>query len=168
MSVTAKDKATGKEQSIRIEANSGLAEEDIERMKQEAEAHAGDDEKKKQLIDVRNLAEQMIYTAERALDEHKEAVGEDIKTAVTGKVTTLKEVKDKDDKEAIETATKALSDEMQKIGEAVQKKQAAGGEDKNDQDTKDTKADENVRDAEVEEKPDDKKPSDTPDDKAGN
>ncbi len=166
LSVTAKDKATGKEQSIRIEASSGLSEEEIDRMKKEAEAHAGDDENKKQLIDVRNLAEQMIYTAERALDEHQEAAGEDIKTAVTSKVSALKAVKDGDDKEAIEAATKALSNEMQKIGEAVQKKQAATSEE--DKNAKEVEAGENIRDAEVTDKKDDEKPSAAPDDKAGN
>ena len=103
LNVTAKDKATGKEQSIRIEANSGLSEEEIEQMKKEAEEHAGDDEKKKELIDIRNLAEQTIYTAEKALDEHKDALDEAIKTAVTDKITALKKAKDGDDKEAIET-----------------------------------------------------------------
>ena len=161
LNVNAKDKATGKEQSIKIEANSGLSEEDIEKMKKEAEEHAGDDEKKKELIDVRNLAEQTIYTAEKALDEHKDALDEAIKTAVTDKITALKKAKDGDDKEAIETATKELGTEMQKIGEAVQKQ--AEAKDKEDKDKDGDKSDdksETVRDAEVEEKKDDKDKAD--------
>ena len=159
LNVTAKDKATGKEQSIRIEANSGLSEEDIEKMKKEAEEHAGDDERKKQLIDVRNFAEQTIYTAEKALDEHKDALDEAIKTAVTDKITALKKAKDSDDKEAIETATKDLGTEMQKIGEAVQKQ--AEAKDKGDKDKAADKSEDKspsdgtVRDAEVKEKKDD-------------
>jgi molecular chaperone DnaK len=121
LSVKAKDKATGKEQSIRIEASSGLSKEDIEKMKQDAELHADEDAKKKELIDVRNTAEMTIFSAEKALEEHKEKITEDIKTSVQGKITELKEVKDKDDKSAIETKTHELSTEMQKIGEAVQK-----------------------------------------------
>lgn len=121
LSVKAKDKATGKEQSIRIEASSGLSKEDIEKMKQDAELHADEDAKKKELIDVRNTAEMTIFSAEKALEEHKEKITEDIKTSVQAKVAELKAVKDGEDKSAIETKTHELSTEMQKIGEAVQK-----------------------------------------------
>lgn len=119
LKVTAKDKATGKEQSIRIEASSGLSTEDIERMKQEAESHASDDEAKKKLVESRNLADQTIYTAEKALRDHSDKVSEEIKTAVESKVTELKEIKDKDDQTAIETKTAELSSELSKIGEAM-------------------------------------------------
>jgi molecular chaperone DnaK len=121
LNVIAKDKSTGKEQKIRIEANSGLTPEDIERMKQDAEAHASEDLKKKELIETRNLADQTIYTAEKSLTDHKDAITEDIKTEVAQAVTALKEVKDKDDNEAIKSKTQALSTAMQKIGEAMQK-----------------------------------------------
>ena len=120
LNVIAKDKSTGKEQKIRIEANSGLTPDDIERMKQEAEAHAGEDEKKKQLIESRNLADQMIYTAEKSLTDHKDAITPELKAGVEEKVKALREVKDKDDNEAIKTKTQELSTEMQKIGEAMQ------------------------------------------------
>jgi molecular chaperone DnaK len=121
LSVKAKDKATGKEQSIRIEASSGLSKEDIEKMKRDAELHADEDAKKKELIDLRNTAEMTIFSAEKSLTEHKDKITEEIKTAVETKIAELKEVKDKDDKSAIETKTHELSTEMQKIGEAVQK-----------------------------------------------
>jgi molecular chaperone DnaK len=128
LSVKAKDKATGKEQSIRIEASSGLSKEDIEKMKQDAEIHADEDAKKKELIDVRNTAEMTIFSAEKSLEEHKEKITEDIKTSVQAKITELKAVKDADDKSAIETKTHELSTEMQKIGEAVQNASASSAQ----------------------------------------
>lgn len=143
LNVTAKDKSTGKEQSIRIEANSGLTEDDIERMKKEAEEHAGEDAKKKEIIEVRNLADQMIYTAEKSLKDYGDKVDEAVKTGIEEKVTALKEVKDKEDIEAIKSATEALSTEMQKIGEAMQKEQTEA--------QPETPQEDGVRDAEVEE-----------------
>lgn len=121
LNVTARDKSTNKEQKIRIEANSGLTPDDIERMKKEAEEHAGDDLKKKELIDSRNLADQMLYTAEKALNDHKDAISTETKDAVTAKIQALKEVKEKDDNDAIKIKTQELSTEMQKIGEEMQK-----------------------------------------------
>ncbi|MBX2866863.1 molecular chaperone DnaK [Candidatus Kaiserbacteria bacterium] len=143
LNVTAKDKSTGKEQSIRIEANSGLTEEDIEKMKKDAEEHAGEDAKKKEIIEVRNLADQMIYTAEKSLKDFGDKVDAAVKTGIEEKVTALKEVKDKEDMEAIKSATEALSTEMQKIGEAMQKEQAEAQPEAPQED--------GVRDAEVEE-----------------
>lgn len=130
LKVTAKDKATGKEQSIRIEASSGLSESDIERMKKEAEEHAGEDAKKKELIDTRNLAEQMVYTAEKSLKEHEKDIPADIKTEIEDKIKAVNEVKGGDDKAKIESASEALSTSMQKIGEIMSK---ASEETKNDE-----------------------------------
>jgi molecular chaperone DnaK len=121
LNVKAIDKSTGKEQSIRIEASSGLSKEDIERMKKEAEDHADEDAKKKELIETRNLADQMIYTAEKSLREHGNKVDEATKTAINQKIAGVKEAKDKEDKAAIEKVTQELSTEMQKIGEIIQK-----------------------------------------------
>lgn len=150
LNVTAKDKSTNKEQTIRIEANSGLTEDDIEKMKKDAEEHAGEDEKKKHLIESRNLAEQLTYTAEKSLKEYGDKVSSDIKTSIEGKITTLKEVKEKDDVDAIKKASEELSSELSKIGEAMQKETAT--EEKKPQQESDT-----VRDAEevTEEKNDD-------------
>jgi molecular chaperone DnaK len=154
LNVTATDKATGKVQSIRIEANSGLSEEDIERMKKEAEDHAADDGKKKELIESRNSAEQLHYTAEKALKEHGDKIPAETKTDIEGKMTALKEVKEKDDKAAIDTAAEALSSSLQKIGEIMQK----AAEDSAKADEGKESKEGNVRDAEVnEEKPEDKK-----------
>ncbi len=121
LKVTAKDKATGKEQSIRIEANSGLSESDIERMKKEAEEHAAEDSKKKELIDTRNLAEQMVYTAQKALKDHETDIPAEVKTEIEEKIKAVNEAKNGDDKAAIESASEALSTAMQKIGEIMSK-----------------------------------------------
>ncbi len=121
LKVTAKDKATNKEQSIRIEASSGLTEADIERMQKEAEDHAAEDAKKKELIETRNLAEQLLYTAEKSLKEHEKEIPADAKTDIEDKIKALKDVKEKDDKSAIEQATEALSTSLQKIGEIMSK-----------------------------------------------
>ncbi|MEK7185069.1 MAG: molecular chaperone DnaK [Patescibacteria group bacterium] len=121
LSVKAKDKATNREQSIRIEASSGLSKEDIERMKKDAELHADEDAKKKEVIEVRNLAEQLIYTAEKSLRDHGDKVPEDTKKSITEKVDALKKEKDGDNKESITAATSALSSELQKIGEIISK-----------------------------------------------
>jgi len=158
LNVTAKDKSTGKEQSIRIEANSGLTEDDIEKMKADAEAHADEDAKKREIIETRNLADQMIYTAEKAVKDHREQAGESVVKTINEKIAALKEVKDKDDMDAIKSASEALSSEMQKIGEAMQQ---AGSDTTATDDTKtnEGQSDETVRDAEVSE--DEKKEDDS-------
>lgn len=124
LNVKAKDKASGKEQSIRIEASSGLSKDDIERMKKDAEMHNADDQKKKELIEVRNQADQAIYTAEKTLRENKEKLSAELVGAVESKVTALRGSKDKDDIQAIKTDTEALSMELAKAYDEVQK---AGG-----------------------------------------
>lgn len=131
LNVKAKDKSTGKEQSIKIEGSSGLSKEEIEKMKKDAEAHAADDQKKKELTEARNLAEQLIYTAEKALKDAegnpsngKAGISDEIKKGVEEKVSELKTVKDKDDITAIKTATENLSKEIQKIGEYMSKNQS--------------------------------------------
>ncbi|MFA6269819.1 MAG: molecular chaperone DnaK [Candidatus Paceibacterota bacterium] len=121
LSVKAKDKSSGKEQSIKIEGSSGLSKEEIEKMQKDAETHASDDAKKKELLETKNLAEQIIYTTEKALKDAEGKISDEIKKGVEEKVKELKEVKDKDDMSAIKTATENLSKEIQKIGEYMQK-----------------------------------------------
>lgn len=123
LNVTAKDKATGKTQSIKIEASSGLTDADIERMQKDAEAHADTDKATKELIEAKNMAEQMVYTAEKSLADHKDAVTDDIKNAVTAAVEKVKTAKEGTDKAALDAATQELSAEMQKIGEHIAKNQ---------------------------------------------
>jgi len=121
LNVTAKDKATGKEQSIRIEASSGISDEEIEKMRKDAEAHASEDKAKKELVEARNIADTLIFTTEKAVKEAGDKVSEDEKKAIEEKIKALREVKDKDDKEAIKKATEELSQSAQKIGEILYK-----------------------------------------------
>jgi molecular chaperone DnaK len=140
LSVKAKDKATGKEQSIRIEASSGLTADDIEKMKKDAELHADEDAKKKELVDVKNTADMMIFSAEKALTEHSTAITDEIKSGVQAKIDEAKKAKEGDDKAAIESATSALSTEMQKIGEHMQKNASTTAEPQPEEITKDAEA----------------------------
>jgi molecular chaperone DnaK len=116
LNVKAKDKTSGKEQSIRVESSAGLTPDDIERMKKDAELHATEDAEKKALVDVKNTAEMTIFTAEKSLQDAAD-LPEDIKTGVTAKIAELRTAKDGTDKAAIESKTHELSTEMQKIGE---------------------------------------------------
>ena len=126
LNVTAKDKASGKTQSIKIEASSGLKDEDIKKMQADAELHAEEDKKKKENAEVKNTAEMIIYTAEKALKDNEAKIPADLKDSVNAKITALRGVKDGTDGEAIKKATEELSAEMSKIGEAIQKAGAGG------------------------------------------
>jgi molecular chaperone DnaK len=160
LDVTAKDKASGKVQSIKIEASSGLSEDDIKKMQDDAESHEEEDKKKKELIDAKNTAEQVAYTAEKALSDAGDKVPAETKTAIEEKVKALREAKDKDGAtlEDIKTATDSLSAEMQKIYEILQKQQAESSQEGEEKpEGEETSKEGNVRDAEVE---DDDTPSD--------
>lgn len=119
LSVKAKDKATGKEQSIRIEARGSLSDADIEKMKADADAHAEEDKKKKELVETQNAADQILYAAEKALKEHGDKVGEDIKKNVQEKIDALKTARNGSDAQAIKSAGEALSTAMSAIGTAM-------------------------------------------------
>ncbi|HEY4476463.1 MAG TPA: molecular chaperone DnaK [Candidatus Paceibacterota bacterium] len=122
LNVRAKDKASGKEQSVRIEARSSLTADDIEKMKKDADLHAEEDKKKREESDMRNLADQLIYTAEKSLRDSEGKISAEIKQGVEAKIAELKQVKDKSSGVTeIRTATDALSRELQKIGEAINK-----------------------------------------------
>ncbi|MDO8594973.1 MAG: molecular chaperone DnaK [bacterium] len=121
LAVKAKDKATGKEQSIKIEARSSLSKDEIEKMKKDAEAHAGEDAQKRELVEAKNLAEQLIYTSEKTLKDNKDKVPADSAKLVEDKIAELKKVKDASDLAAIKVATEALSQEIQKVGQALYK-----------------------------------------------
>jgi len=126
LSVTAKDNATGKTQSIKITGGTGLSKEEVERMTKEAEANAEEDEKKKDMIDLKNRADGLIFTAEKSLKDLGNKVPEDLKKDVEGKIENLKKALSSDDKAEIEAKTTELSDHLSKIGEQMQ--QAAGGQ----------------------------------------
>jgi molecular chaperone DnaK len=119
LSVTAKDKATGKEQSIKITGSTGLSDEEVQKMTQEAEKNAEEDTKKKELIETKNHAENLIFTAEKSLKDAGDKVAEDIKKDVEEKITGVREALNEDNKETIQTKTNELSESLQKIGESM-------------------------------------------------
>lgn len=121
LQVKAVDKGTNKEQSIRIEGSSGLSEEEVEKMKADAETHADEDKKKRELIEAKNTAEQLVYAAEKSIKEHGDKVDVSIKENVQAKIDALKEVQGSDDGEEIKQASEELSTAMSTIGEAIAK-----------------------------------------------
>jgi molecular chaperone DnaK len=141
VSVKAKDKTSGKEQSIRIESRSSLSKEEIERMKKDAEANAEVDKKKKDLVEAKNVAESLIYTAEKSLRDGGDKVPADIKESVEKAITETHTALSGTDGEVIKQKTQALSAVMQKIGESLMKNQEAKAPEENKEGT--------VRDADV-------------------
>lgn len=119
LSVTAKDKASGKEQSIKITGSSGLSEEEVQRMTQEAEKNAAEDQKKKELIEAKNQGENLIFTAEKSLKDAGDKVSEEIKKDVNEKIEALREALKGDDLEQIKAKTNELSEHLSKIGESM-------------------------------------------------
>jgi molecular chaperone DnaK len=117
--VTATDKASGKEQKITITASSGLSDEEIERMQKDAEANAEEDKKRRELIDAKNMADALVYTAEKTLKDAGEKAKDEDKKDVEAKIEELKKAKDGDDKDAIQKAYDALSEAIQKVGAAM-------------------------------------------------
>ena len=167
VNVSAKDKATGKEQQIRIQASGGLDEKEIERMVQEAEANAEDDKKKKELIEARNQADSLIYSTEKSLGEFGDKIGADDKASIEQAVSELKAVLDSEDVETLKAKTDALAQASMKLGEAMYKAQAenetaAGSTDDGDGDGPSGPSggsDDGVVDADFEEVDDDQKKS---------
>ena len=119
LKVNAQDKASGRSQHITITASSGLAKDEVERMRQEAEAHAADDKKKRDLIEARNTADNSIYGVEKVLTELGDKVPDDLKAGVRAAVDEVKKIKDGDDEPAIRKAVDALSQTVQKVGVAA-------------------------------------------------
>ena len=150
LNVKAKDKASGKEQSIRIEASSGLTDADIKKMKDEAEAHAEEDAKKKELADEKNTAEMMILTAEKSLKEYGDKIPAEVKTAVEEKIMSVKTAKEGSDIEVIKTTLEALTTELSKVGEIMNKANQEANANANQNPTPETQGEE-IKDAEVKE-----------------
>ena len=150
LSVKAKDKATSKEQSIRIEARSSLSKEEIEKMQKDAEMHAQDDLKKKDVVEAKNIGEQLIYTAEKSLRDAGEKVPTELRVSIENKITDLKKAKEGEDIELIKKATTELSTELSKVGEIINK--AAQETNKTAEVGDQTAGEEKVRDADFEEK----------------
>jgi len=157
--VSAKDKATGKENKIKIQASSGLSEEEIQRMVKDAEANAEEDKKLRELVDTRNQCDAMIHSVKKSLADYGDKIGADDKAKIEAALKEAEEAIKGDDKDAIEAKTQALAQAAQKLGEEMQKAQQAqgaapGGEAKAEAGKKD---DGNVVDAEFEEVKDGKK-----------
>jgi molecular chaperone DnaK len=155
VNVTAKDKATNKEQQIRIQASGGLNEADIDRMVKDAESHAAEDKKRRELVDARNHGEAMIHTAEKSLTEYGDKVSEADKSAIEAAVGALRGVLEGEDVEAITAKTNDLVQASMKLGEAMYKAQEPQAEGAPEAEAKD-----DVIDADFKEvNPDDKKKS---------
>jgi molecular chaperone DnaK len=128
VNVGAKDKATNKEQSIRIQANGGLSDADIEKMVKEAEANKAEDDKRKAVVEAKNHGDAIVHSTEKALAEHGDKVSADDKTAIEAAVADLKSALEGDDAEAISAKTQTLAQASMKLGEAMYKAQAAEAE----------------------------------------
>ncbi len=149
VNVSAKDKATSKEQQIRIQASGGLSESDIEKMVKDAEANAADDKKRREAVDAKNHADALVHSTEKALAEHGAKVGEPERRAIEDAVSDLKEALKGDDAEAIKAKTNTLAQASMKLGEAMYTQQAEA-------DAKRDAAKDDVVDAEFTEVDDDK------------
>ena len=138
VNVSAKDKATGKEQQIRIQASGGLSDDDIERMVNEAEEHAEEDKKQRQTVEARNAADALIHSSEKNLKEYGDKVSDDERQAIEDGIKDLKEALEGDDAESITAKTGTLTEATMKLGEAMykaaQEDTAAGGDDSDDDD----------------------------------
>jgi molecular chaperone DnaK len=128
LNVKATDKATGKVQSITITASSGLSKDEVEKMKQDAKSHEAEDKKKKEVIDMKNNAESLVFTAEKSLKDAGKKVDDKVKKEIEDKIKAVKDVKDKDDVQAIKKATEELSQTIQKIGQAMYGQQQPQGQ----------------------------------------
>ena len=160
LNVSARDKATGKKQSIVIKASSGLSDDEVERMIKDAEAHADEDRKVTELVNTRNHAESIIHATEKSLKELGDQVGADEKAGIEKAITELKDVIKGNDKAAIESKTNALTELSGKLAERVyaQKAESESGAGEKASASGSSAADEGVVDAEFEEvKDDDKK-----------
>ena len=160
VNVSAKDKATGKEQQIRIQASGGLSDDDIEKMVQDAEAHAEEDKTKKELIEARNNGSSLVHTTEKNLEEHGDKVSEEEKAEIQTALQNLKDCLESDDAEEISAKSEALMQASMKLGEAMYKDMqpesgmdaaAAGGEQEADVDTSSSEEENTVVDADFEE-----------------
>ena len=128
VNVSAKDKGTGKEQQIRIQASGGLSDEDIEQMVKDAEANADADKQKRELVDAKNQGETLIHSAEKSLSEYGDKVGDSDKQAIEDAIADLKEAVEGEDVNDIQAKTEALAQASMKLGEAMYADQQAAAE----------------------------------------
>ena len=159
VNVSAKDKGTGKEQNIRIQASGGLSDDDIEDMIKQAEANAEEDKKRRTLVDAKNKAESLAHTVEGQVKEHADKLEDDDKTAIEDAIKAVNEAAEGEDVDAITAATEALEQAAMKLGEVIYKDQAAGGDDAAAADAaaSEEENDDDIVDADFEEVEDEKK-----------
>ncbi len=142
LNVSAKDKATNKQQSIRIEGSSGITDEEIDRMQKEAEAHAAEDKRKKEAVETKNMAEQLIYATQKSLKDLGDKVDAETKKTVEEKIEQLQKVKDGEDTAVIKKATEELAQAAQKVGEKMYQQSKDAGPEKPAEDVVEGKAEE--------------------------
>jgi molecular chaperone DnaK len=157
LNVSAKDLGTGKEQSIRITASSGLSDEEIENMVKDAELHASEDQKKREVIEVRNQADGLVYTTDKALKEHGDKVDEETKKAIETALEELKTSMEGEDSDEIKSKTEALATASQKLGEVMYQQAQSEAEAGTEGAANDNEQQDDVVDAEFEEVDDEKK-----------
>jgi molecular chaperone DnaK len=157
VSVTAKDKATNKEQQIRIQASGGLSDADIQKMVKDAEEHAAEDKKRKDAVEAKNQADSLIHSTEKAMSEHGDKVDAADKTAIEAALASLKDAMGSDDGEVIKEKTNALAQASMKLGEAMYKAQQSEGAAADAASDGAAPKDDNVVDADFEEVDDQKK-----------
>lgn len=153
--VSAKDKSTGKEQKITIQASGGLSDDEIEKMVKDAEANSEEDKKRKELVEIKNTAESMMHSTEKSLKEYSDKIDDDTKKNIESAIADLKDALSKDDIEDIKKKQEALIQASAKIGELMQQQQSA--QQPQDAASSEDKKDEDVVDADFEEVKDDKK-----------
>jgi len=129
VNVSAKDKATGKEQQIRIQASGGLSDDDIERMVQEAEQHAEEDKTKKELVEARNHADTLVHSTEKNLEEYGDKVSDEDRGVIADALAALKEVQESDDIDELKAKSDTLMEAAMKLGEAMYKASQEDGAD---------------------------------------
>jgi molecular chaperone DnaK len=159
VNVSARDKATSKEQSIRIQANGGLSDKDIDAMVREAESHKADDEKRKAAVEAKNQADAVIHSTEKALGEHGDKVGQADRDAIQAALDDLKGVVEGGDAEVIAAKTQTLIQASMKLGEAMYNAQNAQGQEAAGDAGPQAQGGEDVVDAEFEEVDGDEKKS---------
>jgi molecular chaperone DnaK len=149
--VSATDKATGKSQQIEITGSSGLSNEEIDRMKREAEEHESDDRERRELVDLKNQADSLVYSTKKSLEEHGSRISSETRAGIESAISNLEDKLKSDDNAAIQAALKQLNDASIELGKAVYEAASSEvGPDKSDQ----SRPDEDVIDAEYEVKDD--------------
>ena len=155
--VTAKDKGTGKENTIKIQEGSGLSQEEIDRMIKDAEVHAEEDKKRREEQEVRNQAESLVYQTRKSVEDYSDKIPENVKTNIEDAANGVEEALKSDDLDQLKTAMEKLTTEAQEMGKAIYEAESAGAAGDTSTGTTTEDSDPNVVDAEVVDEEEDKK-----------